>query len=254
MWYNPHNAEKEQLLKYKDETRSVAEFRADDDSASISGHAASFLTVDSYLSTFGRSAFRKTLQERGDKVLLLNNHDSSQVLGKTTELRADSKGLRFKAEIVEETTAGSDIMKLIRRGVLDSMSFGFNAIKDRSGTQDDKIDLTGTPKGTRAEDIRFIEEVRLKEVSVVPFPSNPRANISSFRSEDADELMEEILESIRSVELTSEQIEYITTEIRSLASTNDSGEPPSTLTDEARRQKESDDLLIELALIELGTL
>lgn len=252
MWYNPRIAEKEQLLKYKDETRSVAEFRADDNSASISGHAASFLTVDSYLSTFGRSAFRKTLQERGDKVPLLFNHDSDKVIGKTTELRSDSKGLRFKADISEKTTLGSDIMVLIRDEVLNGMSFGFNAIKDRSGAQSDNIDLTTAPKGTRAEDVRFIEEVRLRELTVATFPSNLRPTITSYRSEDAEELLEDVLATIRSAELTPEQIERISTEIRSLASTNDSEEPPSTLDDEVRRQKESDDILIELAIIELG--
>ena len=253
MWYNPRIAEKEQLLRYKDETRSVAEFRADDNSASISGHAASFLTVDSFMSTFGRSAFKKTLQERGNKVLLLNNHDSSQVIGKTTELRTDSKGLRFKAEIVEETTAGADIMKLIRREVLDSMSFGFNAIKDRSGTEADKIDLTGTPKGTRAEDIRFIEEVRLREISVVPFPSNPRSQIASYRSEeDAEELIEEILDSIRSADLTPEQIERITTEIRSLVDTTVQKPSDDTSGDEVRRQVENENIDIDLLLLEIN--
>jgi HK97 family phage prohead protease len=245
------------LTHKADETRSVQEFRADTDSASISGYAASFLTVDSFLSTFGRSAFKKTLNERGSEIPVLFNHDSGQIIGKTTELRTDSKGLKFKAMVVEQTRAGADVMALIRAEVLTGMSFGFRTIKDRSGTEADKIDLTGAPKGTRAEEVRFIEEVALKEISPVPFPSNQRPKITQFRSESsAEELMEEILDTLRSAELTPEQLEHITNEIRSLRDTTIEEPPVGTLDDEVRRQMEhmNTDIDIDLLLSEIDLL
>ncbi len=231
----------------KFETRSVAEFRADDTSASIEGYAANFLTVDSFGSTFGRSAFRKTIRERGDRIPILFNHNENEMIGKATELRSDSKGLKFKASIVE-TSRGADVMKLIRAEVLTGMSFGFRAVKDRAGSPDDKIDMTGVRSGTKPEEIRFIEEVNLKELSPVPFPSNPRSQIDGYRSEDAEEIFEELLESIRSADLTSEQIEKITLEVRSLADTLFSEQPPSTVDEESRRILDMD---IDLLLAEI---
>lgn len=239
--------------KSNEEVRSVGEFRADTDSSNLSGYAAEFLTVDSYHSTFGRSAFKKTLRERGSTVPLLSNHDSGMVIGKTTELRTDSRGLKFRAMVVEETTAGKDIMALVRAEVLNGMSFGFRTIKDRSGTDADGIDMTGLPSQIRAADIRFIEEVALKEISVVTFPSNPRSRIDSYRSEmDAEELVEEFLDTIRSAELTPEQIQKISDEIRAIADALEVSEPNDTQKDESRYHNDSID--IDLLLVSLSGL
>lgn len=231
------------------ETRSVEEFRADDTGAFISGHAASFLTVDSKGSSFGRSAFRKTIQERSGKVKVFYNHDRSRLIGQTTELRTDSKGLRFRAEIAEETRDGADVMALVRRGFLDGMSFGFRSIKERPGTEDDKIVL---PDGMLPGEIRFITEAAVFELSPTPLPSNENPKITDYRSDDAEETLEEILESIRNMDLTSEDIDRITEEIRSIADTLNENQPPSTDLDEIRRH--NDDIDILLLELELGTL
>jgi HK97 family phage prohead protease len=230
------------------ETRSVAEFRAEDDGAFISGHAANFLSVDSKGSAFGRTAFKKTINERGDKVKVFYNHDYARLIGKTTELRNDAKGLKFRAAIVESIPDGQMVMGLVRANVLDGMSFGFRSVKERPGTIDDKI--VGLPDGAHPGEVRFITEANLLEISPTPRPSNENPRITDFRSDDFEDALAEILESIRNADLKPEDLERLTEELRSLADTTDQTQPPSTEDDEIRRHNE--DLDVDLLFIELG--
>src|SRR5690606_25516505 len=178
-------------------------------------------------------------------------HDRAKVIGKATELRTDSKGLRFNARVVEETFWGKEVMSLVRAGVLTGASFGFRSVKERAGRPTDGIDLS-EHRGVQPEEIRFIEEVVLQEISAEPFPSNPRAGIDGVRSEDQEELFGELIESIRSMDLTGDQIEALTAEIRALADTNEDDEP----SDDTRSadSRHSLDIDIELFLIEAGNL
>lgn len=219
----------------------------------FSGYAANFLSVDSHGSAFGRSAFRKTIRERGDKIPVLYNHDPDKLIGKTSELRSDAKGLKFSARIIEDTTWGKDVMALVRAEILTGASFRFNSIKERPGLPADNINLDGL-RGVKPEDIRFIEEVRLKEISPVTFPSNPLSQIESYRSEDHDEFIEELVDRIRSAELDADQIERLTETIDALRSAlaDDSDEQPeplvTPLSDEARHKLHLD---IDLLLLEV---
>lgn len=219
----------------------------------FSGYAANFLSVDSHGSAFGRSAFRKTIRERGDKIPVLYNHDPDKLIGKTSELRTDSKGLKFSARIIEDTTWGKDVMALVRAEILTGASFRFNAVKERPGLPTDNIVLDGL-RGVKPEDIRFIEEVRLKEISPVTFPSNPLSQIESYRSEDHSEFIDEVLESIRSGDLEADELERLTEAIDALRAaladdSDEQPEPPVTpLSDEARHKL---DLDIDLFLLEV---
>jgi HK97 family phage prohead protease len=207
--------------------------------------------VDSKGSAFSRRAFNKTLRERGDRIPLLYGHDKAKVIGKAQELRSDSKGLFFNARVVEETFWGKEVMSLVRAGAISGASFGFRSVKERPGRPTDNIDLS-EHRGVQPEEIRFIEEVSLHEISIEPFPSNPRAGITSVRSEDPEEALYEIIESLRSMDLTGEQIDMLTAEIRSLADTESDDEP----SDDTRSadSRHSLDIEIELALIEVGNL
>ena len=233
-----------------EETRELEdiEIRADAEHPGFSGYAARFNSVDSHGSAFTRSAFRKTLRERGDRIKVLFNHDPDKVIGKATELRADAKGLYFNARIAEETTWGKEVMTLIRADILDGMSFGFRSIRERPGLTTDNLDLSAH-RGAKPEEVRVIEEVRLKELSVASFPSNESSLIDSYRSEDADEVLSDLLESIRNADLTSGQIEKLSENIRCLADILDDAAPPSTHVDENRHQLDID---IDLILLELG--
>ena len=119
-------------------------------------------------------AFDRTLRSRNNIKMYLN-HDSTLVLGstraKTVRLSTDSKGLLTDADL-PDTSYARDLVVMMERGDVDSMSFGFSV--PRNG---DRWSEDGT--------VRELREVRLHEVSVVTgFPAY-RATSATLRSLDA---------------------------------------------------------------------
>lgn len=123
-----------------------------------------------YTETFARGAFAKTIKESGGRVKLLAHHDTRMLLGGRPTLRETDDGLVIEAEIAR-TRDGDDVLELIRVGALDSFSVGFSPIKDG-----DEWSADGT------EVIR--RQVRLHEVSLVPFPAYETALVGGVRTTD----------------------------------------------------------------------
>jgi HK97 family phage prohead protease len=156
-------------------TNSVEfEVRAEGDGMSFSGYASVFNSPSEDLGGFieyvAPGAFRRSLQSRNE-VKLLWNHDAGEPLaslrGGTMQLVEDDRGLKVTAQL-PNTTRGRDVAELLRTKVIDSMSFGFNVIKD-SWSADGKT--------------RTLESVRLFEASIVSFAAYP-ATTATVRSTD----------------------------------------------------------------------
>lgn len=147
------------------ETRSQpGDMRAVEGDGIIEGYAAVWGTIDSYDSSFQRGAFSKTLQERGQRVKILWNHEDI-VIGKPLEIREDEKGLFVRAQLVLTVDKAREAYELIKAGAIDTFSFGFRAIKDK---------FHGG--------IRVITEVMLMEISPVIFEANSAAVITGVRN------------------------------------------------------------------------
>jgi HK97 family phage prohead protease len=143
----------------------TGELRAEGDGMTFSGYAAVFNSPSQplpFIERIAPGAFSKTLRDRKRDVRLFVNHDSNLVLASrnsgTLRLSEDDRGLRVEADL-PNTTAGRDIAELMRTGVVDKMSFGFQV--DRRG---DKWNEDGTE--------RVLTSVRLFETSIVTgFPA-----------------------------------------------------------------------------------
>jgi len=102
----------------------------------LEGYAAVFNSRSENLGGFTEQiapgAFTATLKARND-IKLLWNHDTANVLGSTRagtlQLTEDNRGLRVKAEL-PDTNLGRDIAYLVKRGDIDSFSFGFSVNED----------------------------------------------------------------------------------------------------------------------------
>lgn len=155
--------------------RLPIELRAEDGDEgglpSIRGHAAVFNKKSEDLGGFKEiimpGAFDSAL-ERGDDVRALVDHDPSKIIGRakagTLTLNTDSKGLRVKI-VPPDNTVGRDIVESIRRGDVDSMSFGFRTIEDVWRTVD-------------GEEIRELMDLELFDVSPVSFPAYPQTDVA----------------------------------------------------------------------------
>jgi len=184
----------------------------------LEGYAAVFNSRSENLGGFtemiARGAFTQTLKARND-IKLLWNHDTSSVLGSTRagtlQLTEDERGLRVKAEL-PDTNLGRDISYLVKRGDIDSFSFGFSVMEDdwnKNGTE------------------RTLESVRLFEVSLVSFPAyTATAGTATVRGidklakradVDADELADALLKVEGGETISTEQKEMLSKVINTLS-------------------------------------
>jgi uncharacterized protein len=106
-------------------------------------------------------AFTRSLQSRNE-IKLFVNHDTGRVLASkragTLRLWESDRGLEAEAAL-PNTTDGRDMATLLKRGDVDSMSFGFSVPKGGDSWSDDGQE-------------RELREVRLHEISLVTaFPA-----------------------------------------------------------------------------------
>lgn len=161
-----------------------------DGSRSISGYAATFNDLSQDLGGFKEriapGAFTQSLKDNPD-VLCLYGHDDNQILGRgssgTLEISEDSKGLKFTCKLPDTSTA-RDLIALMERSDIDSMSFGFYCVED-------------TWSEVNGQTIRTLIQVVLFEISVVGMPaytsssvnlrSAPKAIRAKLKKRDADD-------------------------------------------------------------------
>jgi HK97 family phage prohead protease len=162
---------------------------ADGDSKTgiFSGYGAVFGNEDSYGDVIERGAFAESLDEwkgRGKLPPMLLQHgggifaggaDDMLPIGKWTSMREDSKGLKVEGQLFAlDTERGKYIYEGLKEGVLDGLSIGFRVREARNGTR------AGEPD-------RTITNIDLWEVSIVTFPANPKARVSSVKTFTPDQ-------------------------------------------------------------------
>jgi len=159
-------------------TRFEVREAEDGSGMTFSGYAAVFNSRSEPLpfrEKIAPGAFKRSLDARND-IKLLWDHDSGSVLSSTRagtmRLEEDGYGLRVTADL-PDTSTGRDAAYLLKRGDIDSMSFGFSV---PSGGDDWSSD------GQE----RTLKSVRLHEVSIVAFPAYvATAGSTMVRSLDA---------------------------------------------------------------------
>lgn len=148
----------------KIERRFFTEIRVDKegDMPVIRGYAAVFnkyADLGYFREKIEPGAFSDTINV--DDIRALVDHDAGRVIGRnksgTLTMKEDDKGL-FVEITPPDTTAGRDIVKLIKRGDVSGMSFGFQTITDEWGKEEGK-------------DVRTLRKVKLYDVSPVTFPA-----------------------------------------------------------------------------------
>lgn len=141
-------------------------------------------------------AFMKSVakcKETGKYPKMLLQHDYKQVVGVWLDMYEDEKGLRVKGQLAMNTTLGRETYELMKMGALDSLSIGYVVQKE---TYD------------AATKTNYLEELDLREISIVTFACNEESLIDSVKSEDVQ------IEHVQQ-EAESNETEQPTTEIES---------------------------------------
>lgn len=143
-----------------------------DDSGQFEGYASVFGIQDSDGDVIVRGAFRNTLDQyhkRAKLPKMLWQHNPYELIGKWDEMEEDDRGLRVKGHLLMDVNKGREAYSMLKAGVLDGMSIGFNIVEAAASEE-----LRG--RG------RVIEEIDLWEVSLVTWGANPEALVSSVKA------------------------------------------------------------------------
>lgn len=143
------------------------ETKAFGDTGTFEGYAAIFGNVDLGGDVIERGAFKEIVKGRNGMVKILNQHNSRDPIG-AAEVKQDDKGLHFQGQLVLEAASARNAYALMKAGVLDGMSIGYDVLEGGA-----KILESG---------IRQLKALKLWEVSPVTFGMNPLAGIETVKS------------------------------------------------------------------------
>lgn len=140
---------------------------ADENTGEFSGYASVFGNVDDGGDIVVKGAFAETIVEDFARIKILALHNGSWLpVGKPIELREDDHGLFIRGKI-SDTSMGRDIQTLLKDGVLNELSIGYEAI-------DYEID--------EEAHVRYLKRIKLWEVSIVTWAMNDQATIDDVKS------------------------------------------------------------------------
>ncbi len=144
------------------------EVKSLDEGGSFQGYASVFGVQDMDGDVIVPGAFRNSLakaRESGRMPKMLWQHDRKSIIGKWTEMSEDDRGLMVRGSLILDVEQGREAYALLKAGVLDGMSIGFNI-----------------REGQRGDGGRVIEEVDLWEVSLVTWGANSDALVTNVKA------------------------------------------------------------------------
>lgn len=196
------------------------EVRETGNGMTFEGYAAVFNSDSAplpFIERIAPGAFSRSLKKGRNDIKLLWNHETGEVLGSTRAgtltLEEDGHGLKVRAQL-PDTTTGRDAAVLLKRGDIDSMSFGFS-VPD------------GGDEWSSDGRTRTLKSVRLHEVSIVAFPAySATTGTTSVRGLDkvaertqvnSDELADAVLKLEEGADLTTADADLLRKVIDKLA-------------------------------------
>lgn len=136
---------------------------------SFEGLAAAYGNVDAHGDRIEQGAFKSA---EGVDIPLLFAHKTDQPIGIAT-VTETPQGLVVKGRLLLETVAGAEAYARLKAGVLKALSVGFQLPKDGASLRDG---------------IRVISKALLKEISLVVFPANSLATVTTVKHEEGSPL------------------------------------------------------------------
>lgn len=106
-------------------------------------------------------------QAKGTMPKMLLQHARTNVIGVWKSMEEDDKGLKMTGQLCLDTQAGKETHALMKMGALDSLSIGYVVNKE---------------KYDAPNNVNLLQEVDVKEVSIVTFPCNEQSRVESVKS------------------------------------------------------------------------
>lgn len=165
--------------------------KSDEGAGTISGYFSTYDRIpDSYGDVIEKGAFTETIEARkesGHPFPLCWNHDLNQIIGAVDTIEDTEHGPLMTAHFFD-TVLAQEKRELVKQGVVYQFSFAY--------------DIKGWEKPSAEEEKNGIYNILTKldlfEVSIVPIPANPRAEVTDVKSgkrnskKDADAIKQAI--------------------------------------------------------------
>ena len=149
--------------------------KSDDETGKISGYFATYDRIpDSYGDVIAEGAFTETIEKRKDSghpFPLCWGHDLNQIIGAVypEDIVDTEKGPLMTASFFNSPLA-QEKREIVKSGVVYQFSFAYDILDSGEVTLED---------GTKANELRKLD---LFEVSIVPIPANPRAEVTDIKA------------------------------------------------------------------------
>jgi uncharacterized protein len=144
------------------------------DAGEFCGYASTFGSIDLGGDVVEKGAYKKTLIESNGRFPILDHHDPTRQIGWNIEAYEDERGLFVRGLLDLNVNAARErhsLMKMAQSiGGKTGLSIGFRVIKDEADR--------GRPE------IRHLKEIQLMEYSVVTFPMNRQAEVTSVKAKE----------------------------------------------------------------------
>jgi HK97 family phage prohead protease len=155
------------------------------------GYASVYDTVDLHKDRVEKGAFQEALESGKAAPKMLWQHDAAQPIGRWNVVEERTDGLYVEGQLFLELAQAKEAFILMKEGVVDALSIGFQIVKSRRGKEG-----------------RILEKVQLHEISLVTFPANLEARILQVK--DKERIDEEVrLLSLRNQEICEDLLERI---------------------------------------------
>ena len=155
------------MLEHKTTPLSFA-LKALGDQGEFEGYALTYGNTDQGGDICLKGCATNSLRKRPpNKVKMLLGHDSSMIIGKWTDFIDDEKGLLGKGRLFLNIQKGRETYELLKEDAIDGLSIGYRTIKDAWDPE---------------RNARLLEEIDMREVSVVPFPMNEQAIVTNVKA------------------------------------------------------------------------
>lgn len=155
------------------------EIKSVSEDGTFEGYGSVFGVVDSYKEIVERGAFAESLSDWNQKKrmpALLWQHRSGEPVGVWSFMQEDDVGLRVHGKLALKTARGAEAYELLQMRAISGLSIGYV-------TREDSYDkVTG---------IRSLKKLDLWEVSLVTFPANDAARVSTVKSIESIESLKD---------------------------------------------------------------
>ncbi len=182
------------LIKFKGVTEYqdfAFEVKAIEEDGAFEGYAAVYGNVDRGKDTIAPFAAKRSLKQTKGKMPILRNHSAriEDIVGENVEASEDDKGFKIKGRFDLDRQSGKDTYQAIKFAKNHGRKMGLSIGFIPNWKQVDYID-----------NVRILKEIHIVEYSIVVFPMNPKAQISSIKSFSKDAPEEKIVQKKREIE------------------------------------------------------